>query len=196
MNKLLFALFLLCLAPAALALPSFDPFTSATSSGGTSYTANSALYHQTNALGEGWSLWNAGSASEVSCVSTGLTYSGFPASFPAPPASAVSLPGSSVDASGYSAALQFSRSVSADPNNLVVNKIYASFLMQISNLGNLDSGAPIYFGGFATNSGDQTVTLRWYVAHSSAVRIATAKSSQVHAFGGRPIDVLATPPAD
>src|SRR5580704_6313939 len=130
LKNFLFVPLLLCVLPAALAFPSFDPFTSATSSGGSSYAAGAALYHQTNALGEGWALWsgaNGSSSAEVSCTSTGLTYSGFPAGFPPPPRmNSVSLPGTSADASGYSTALQFSHSVSADTNNLVTNKIYAS----------------------------------------------------------------------
>ena len=53
----------------------------------------------------------------------------------------------------------FSRAITADPNHLVINKIYASFLLQVPGIGNLSSSAPIYFGGFATNSGDQTLSL-------------------------------------
>jgi hypothetical protein len=60
----------------AWGLPSFEPFMDATASGGTAYTAGSGLYHQTNALGESWSLWNGGSGStvaQVMCVSSNLT---------------------------------------------------------------------------------------------------------------------------
>ncbi len=173
---------------AACGFPSFEPFTDATASGGTAYTAGSGLYHQTNALGESWSLWNGGSGSSVAqvmCVNSNLTYTGFPAGFPAPPVSpAVSLPGTAVGASGYSAALQLSRAVAADPNNLVTNKIYASFLLSVPSLGNLNSSSPIYFGGFATNSGDQSVTLP-----SRAVKLflkgnsATIGSSTSYALG-------------
>jgi fibronectin type 3 domain-containing protein len=143
------------------AWPSFEPFTDATTSGGTAYTAGSGLYHQTNALGDGWAQWKGPSGSataQVACINSGLNYSGFPAGFPAPPAAAVTLPGSAVALSGYSAALQFSKVITADSNNLATNKIYASFLLQISSIGNLDSANPIYFGGFATNSGDQSVS--------------------------------------
>lgn len=144
----------------ASAFPSFDPFTSAAGSGGTSYANGAVLYHQTNAMLEGWSLWNGGStAGAVTCLASNLSYASFPAGFPAPPPAAVSLPGSAFNVSGEGAALQFSRAMSANPNPLVTNRIYASFLLQIPNLGNLDSGSPIYFGGFATNSGDQNVAL-------------------------------------
>jgi fibronectin type 3 domain-containing protein len=169
-----------------LAFPSFDPFTSAVGSGGTAYTAGSGLYHQTNAMGEGWSLWNGGnSSSQVACVASNLNYPGFPSGFPAPPVvGAVTLPGTNAAVAGYGAALQFSRTVSADPNNLVTNKIYASFLVQIPNLGNLDGGSPIYFGGFATNSGDQSISLP-----SKAMKLflkgngATAGSSTTYSIG-------------
>lgn len=111
---------------------------------------------------EGWALWNGGSGSpiaEVACVASNLVYPDFPSGFPSPAAAAVSLPGTASAVSGYSAALQFSRAISADPNNSVTNKVYASFLLQIPNIGNLTSGSPIYFGGFATNTGDQNVSL-------------------------------------
>ncbi len=144
-----------------MAFPSFEPFAAA--NGGTSYEPNSGLYHQTNALGEGWAQWTGSSGSstaEVMCVTSNLSYTGFPAGFPAPPAAnAVSLPGTASGVSGYSAALQLSRAISADANNLVTNKVYASFLLQIPDIGNLTSSSPIYFGGFATNSGDQTISL-------------------------------------
>jgi fibronectin type 3 domain-containing protein len=144
------------------AFPSFDPFTDATASGGTAYSSGVPLYHQTNAFGEGWAQWAGASGSSsaaVLCVSGGLVYAGFPSGFPVPPAAAVSLPGSSSAVAGYSAALQFSSPVTADPQNRTVNKIYASFLMQIPNLGYLASTSPIYFGGFATESGDQSIAL-------------------------------------
>jgi Immunoglobulin domain len=144
------------------AFPSFDPFTSAVGSGGTSYAAGSALYHQTNAMLEGWALWNGGSGSstaEVSCVTSNLAYLDFPAGFPPAPPSGVSLPGTASAVSGYSTALQFSHAISADPANLATNKVYASFLLQIPNIGNLASSSPIYFGGFATNFGDQNIAL-------------------------------------
>ena len=147
----------------AWGFPSFEPFTDATASGGTAYTASSGLYHQTNALDESWALWDGGSgsaAAQVMCVNSNLTYTGFPAGFPAPPASrAVSLPGTAAGVSGYSAALQLSQAVTADPNSMATNKVYASFLLAVPNLGNLSSSSPIYFGGFATNTGDQSVTL-------------------------------------
>lgn len=155
-------LFLLLLYGDASAFPSFDPFTSAIGSGGTSYTPGSELYHQTNAMLESWSLWNGGSGSstaEVECVASNWAYSGFPAGFPAPPPAAVSLPGTASAVPGYSAALQFSRAIGADPNNSVTNEVYASFLLQIPDIGNLSTSSPIYFGGFATNSGDQTFAL-------------------------------------
>ena len=101
------------------------------------------LYHQTNAFGEGWVLWNGGSGSsiaEVMCVNSNLPYAGFPAGFPPPPpTNAVLIPGlaQGVNAYGYSAALSFSRIIATDPNNLVTNKIYASFLLQVPSLGNL-----------------------------------------------------------
>lgn len=150
------------LCPSAWAFPGFDPFTSAVATGGTAYTAGSALYHQTNAMLEGWSLWSGSSGSstaQVSCVASNLAYPDFPAGFPSPPPTGVSLPGTASAVSGYSAALQFSRAISADPNNHATNKIYASFLLLIPSLGNLTSSSPIYFGGFATNSGDQSVSL-------------------------------------
>lgn len=150
------------LCRAASAFPGFDPFTSAAGSGGTFYAPGAGLFHQTNAMLESWSLWNGGSGSstaQVTCVASNLIYSDFPAGFPAPPAAGVSLPGAASAISGYSAALQFSRAISADPNGLATNKVYASFLLQIPNIGNLSSGSPIYFGGFATNSGDQTIAL-------------------------------------
>jgi hypothetical protein len=74
--------------------------------------------------------------------------------------------------------------VGADPNNLVTNKIYASFLLAIPSLGNLNSSSPIYFGGFATNSGDQSMTLP-----SRAIKLflkgnnATSGSSTSYALG-------------
>lgn len=111
---------------------------------------------------EGWALWNGGngsSAAEVTCVASNLVYPDFPAGFPSAQPAGVSLPGTASAVSGYSAALQFSRAIAADPANLATNKVYASFLLQIPNIGNLTSGSPIYFGGFATNSGDQNVAL-------------------------------------
>ena len=159
----LFGLLLSALVPVAWGFPSFEPFTDATASGGTAYTAGSGLYHQTNALGKGWSLWNGGSGSSVAqvmCVNSNLAYTAFPAGFPTPPAfHTVSLPGTAAGVSGYSAALQFLQAVAADPNNLATNKVYASFLLAVPSLGNLQSGSPIYFGGFGTNSGDQSVSL-------------------------------------
>ncbi len=154
---------LLLSACSVSAFPSFEPFADATGNGGTFYAAGAALYHQTNAWGEGWAQWNGGSGSvtaAVSCMASNLNYTGFPPGFPAPPTeNAVLLPGTASAVSGYSAALQFSRTITADPNNLATNKIYASFLMQVPNLGNLNSASPIYFGGFATNTGDQALSL-------------------------------------
>ena len=157
----LFGLLLSSFLPVTWGFPSFEPFTDATVSGGTAYTVGSGLYHQTNALGEGCSLWNGGSSSaQITCVNSNLAYPGFPGGFPAPPAfHAVSLPGTAAGASGYSAALQLSQTVAADPNNLITYKVYASFLLAIPSLGNLNSSSPIYFGGFATNTGDQSVSL-------------------------------------
>jgi fibronectin type 3 domain-containing protein len=147
----------------ALAFPSFDAFTSATAAGGTSYAAGAGLWHQTNAFGESWAQWsgaNGSATAQVTCVASNLPYAAFPAGFPAPPAdSAVSLPGTASAVAGYGAALQFSRVIAADPRGLTTNKIYASFLMQIPALGNLSSSSPIYFGGFATNTGDQSISL-------------------------------------
>jgi len=184
----LLGLFLSALVPVASGFPSFEPFTDATASGGTAYTTGSGLYHQTNALGEGWALWNGGSggsAAQVMCVTSNLAYTGFPSGFPTPPASrAVSLPGTAAGVSGYSAALGLSQALIADPNNLVTNEIYASFLLAIPSLGNLTSGSPIYFGGFATNSGDQSVSLP-----SRAMKLflkgnsATGGSSTSYAIG-------------
>ncbi len=146
------------------ALPSFDPFADATGFGGTAYANQSPLNHQTNALRESWAQWNGGVAtSAVTCTNIGLNYGGFPTGYPTPLLSnAVYLPGQVDHAgglSGLSAALTFSQAVMADTNNLKTNRIYASFLMAIPNLGNLTSGGAIYFGGFATNAGDQNVTL-------------------------------------
>src|ERR1039458_8541127 len=172
----------------AWGFPSFEPFTDVTASGGTAYTAGSGLYHQTNALGESWSLWNGGSgglAAQVMCVNSNLAYAGFPTGFPAPPASlAVSLPGTAAGVSGYSAALQLSQAVAADPNNLTTNKVYASFLLAVPSLGNLTSSSPIYFGGFATNAGDQSVSLpsramKFFLKGNSA----TSGSSTSYAIG-------------
>ncbi len=130
-------------------------------------------------------MWFGGSsAAAVTCEASNLNYGGFPAGFPAPPAAAVSLPGSAFNVSGYSAALQLSRAVTASTTSLVTNEIYASFLLQIPNLGNLDSASPIYFGGFATNSGDQSVALP-----SRAMKLflkgnsATAGDSTTYAIG-------------
>jgi len=185
-KKTLLALFLS--GCGALAFPSFEPFTNAIGSGGTSYAPGSGLYHQWNAMGEGWSLWNGGSGSgtaEVSCLLNSLNYTGFPAGFPdAAAANSVSLPGTASAVSGYSAALQFSRAIAADSLNLATHKIYASFLMQVPAVGNLSSSSPIYFGGFATNTGDQTLSLP-----SRAMKLflkgnsATAGSSTSYALG-------------
>jgi hypothetical protein len=164
--RLLLAVLLLAGCAVAPAFPSFDPFLSATNAGGTAYAVGAGLYDQTNAVGECWSLWNGGSGSstaQVTCVNSNVSYGGFPAAFPGPPAFAsVLLPGSDLasgGAAGYSAALQLSQAVTADPANLVTNRIYASFLLQVPNLGDLSSASPIYFGGFATNSGNQSIGL-------------------------------------
>ncbi len=163
-NQIGVALVLFCGAWRSWALPSFEPFSNATSAGGTTYANGAALYHQTNALAEGWAQWNGGTiTSWVMCTNTGLNYAGFPLGFPAPSlTNAVYLPGTADHAggvAGQSAALVFSKPVSADPAGLVTNVIYASFLLKVPNLGNLTSGSPIYFGGFATNRGDQSVAL-------------------------------------
>lgn len=146
------------------ALPSHDPFANATSYGGTAYVNQAPLSHQINALHESWAQWNGGSASfVVVCTNNGLSYAGFPSGFPATSSTnAVYLPGQSDHAgglSGLSAALTFSQPIGRDSNNLATNRIYASFLMSIPNLGNLTSGSPIYFGGFATNIGDQSIAV-------------------------------------
>ena len=150
-----------------MALPGFDPFSNAIglAANGTSYANGAPLYHQTNAFGEGWALWNGGSGSgtaEVKCVTNTLSYSGFPAGFPAPsPTNAVLIPGldQGVNAYGYSAALMFSRGVMADTNNLATNKIYASFLLQVPDIGDLATSGtkPIFIGGFNNSTvGDQS----------------------------------------
>lgn len=153
----------------SVALPSFEPFSNAAgfSTNGTAYAPGSALYHQTNAFGEGWTLWNGGSGNptnQVTCVNSNLAYSGFPAAFPAPPATNSALiPGlaQGQNAYGYSAALSFSKVVGADPNNLLTNAVYASFLLTVPNIGNLATTGvqPIYFGGFNNSTtGDQTIS--------------------------------------
>ncbi len=153
------------LCATASALPSFDPFTNATglNTNGTSYANGGALYHQTNAFGEGWALWNGGSGSStaaVMCVSSNLPYAGFPAGFPTPPlTNTILIPGlaQGLNAYGYNAALSLSRIISADPNNLVTNKVYASFLLTVPSIGDLATTGtePIYFGGFNNStSGD------------------------------------------
>lgn len=154
----------------AWGLPTSELFTDATASGGTAYTNGASLYHQTNSFGEGWANWNGGTSSSfVSCARSNLSYGGFPGAFPAPVANAVYLPGQSDHAgglAGLSAALNLSKVISPDVNNLATNKIYASFLIRVPDLGNLNSGSPIYFAGFATNRGDQNVSLP-----SSAMKI-------------------------
>ncbi len=139
----------------AVALPTFEPF---------AYAPGAALSHQTNALGETWAQWNGGTAtSRVLCTNANLSYGGFPSNFPPPsPTNAVYLPGNldhSGGLAGLSAALTFSRAIQADPLNLQTNSIYASFLLQVPNLGTLNSGGPTYFAGFATNTGDQNISL-------------------------------------
>jgi hypothetical protein len=145
------------------AFPSFDPFTNATSYGGTAYANQSPLCHQVNALAETWAAWNGGTnTAAVICTNISLNYGGFPVGFPTTPANAVYLPGQADHAggiSGLSAALTFSKPIGTDIDNLATNRIYASFLLAVTNLGNLNSASPIYFGGFATNTGDQTVAL-------------------------------------
>jgi hypothetical protein len=140
-----------CLTP-VFALPTFEPFVNATASGGTAYANGAPLCHQTNSMGEGWAQWNGGTTTSwVSC------------------SNAAYLPGqadNSGGVSGLSAALNLSRSIRTDTNNLTTNKIFASFYIQVPNLGNLSSSSPIYFGGFATNTGDQNVSLP-----ASAVKI-------------------------
>lgn len=158
-------LLLFCIA--SWALPAFDPFsnTVGTIPNGTAYAPTTPLYHQTNAFGEGWALWNGGNGSStaaVQCVSSNLSYAGFPSAFPpVSPTNAVLLPGNAqgVNVFGYNAALSFSRVISADPNNLVTNKIYASFLLTVPVIGKLTSGVgnPIFFGGFNNSTiGDQS----------------------------------------
>jgi hypothetical protein len=154
----------------AWALPSWELFTNATANGGTAYLNGAALFHQTNSFGEGWANWNGGgSGSFVFCAKSNLAYAGFPAAFPGPGSNAVYLPGETDHAggiSGLSAAVNLSAVVNADPNNLTTNRIYASFLLNVPDLGNLNSSSPIYFAGFATNRGDQNVALP-----SSAMKI-------------------------
>lgn len=161
---------LLGLCASSFALPSYDPFSNAVGQtpNGTAYADASPLYHQTNAFGEGWVLWNGGSGSsvnEVMCVNSNLAYAGFPAAFPAPsPTNSILVPGlaQGQNAGGYSAALSFSRVIQADPNNLVTNKIYASFLLSVTNIGDLATTGtePIYFGGFNNStSGDVSGTI-------------------------------------
>lgn len=163
-NKaVLLLLALLCAFPAR-ALPSFDPFSDASASGGTTYANGDPLYHQVNAMGERWAKWNGNTTSfQVTCTNLGLSYTGFPSGFLEPSlTNAVYLPGQADRAgggAGLSAALTFSSSVQADPNNQVANTVFASFLLKVSNLGNLDTNAPIYFAGFATNTADQSVRL-------------------------------------
>ena len=146
----------------ANALPSFDPFSNATVSGGTGYLNQTPLYHQRNALGESWAEWNGGTiTSAVICTNYSLAYGGFPVGFPSSSLpNAVYLPGQqdhTGGVSGLSTALTFSQPVTADLNNVQTNRIYTSFLLSVPNLGNLTSGGAIYFGGFATNVGDQSV---------------------------------------
>ena len=164
LKRLITVLLALSGLASAWGLPSFDPFADARGNGGTAYANGAPLYHQTNALGESWARWDGGSATyQVTCTNSGLSYSRFPAAFPSPsPTNAVRLPGQ-VDyaggLSGQSAALTFSRAVADDATQTVTNVLYASFLIQVPNLGNLNSASPIYFAGFATNAGDQNVTL-------------------------------------
>ncbi|HSU53562.1 MAG TPA: immunoglobulin domain-containing protein, partial [Candidatus Dormibacteraeota bacterium] len=149
----------------SFALPSFDPFTNAAglNANGTSYSTGTPLYHQTNGFGEGWVLWNGGSgtsSAEVMCVNSNLPYAGFPAGFPAPsPTNSILIPGlaQGVNAYGFNAALAMSRTISADANNQVTNKIFASFLLTVPSIGNLATSGtqPIFFGGFNNStSGD------------------------------------------
>jgi len=138
------------------ALPSYEPFMNATAAGGTTYSNGATLYHQTNAMGDWWAHWNGGSTTQfIPCTNIGLAYSGFPAAFLTPPATnGTYVPGNDDHAGGTSGqqpAYIFSKIIKADPNNLVVNAIYASFLMQVPTLGEMVSGNATYFAGFATN---------------------------------------------
>src|ERR1700734_433524 len=104
MKKVVLSLVALSCLFRAWGLPSFEPFTDATASGGTSYSNGSPLYHQTNALGEWWARWNGGDTTQyIPCTNTGLTYGGFPAAFPAAPAAnAAYVPGNDDHSGGIS----------------------------------------------------------------------------------------------
>ena len=154
------------LCASSYGLPGFDSFSSAIGivNNGTAYANGTALYHQTNAFGEGWALWNGGNGSsvnEVTCVNSNLSYAGFPVNFPAPSSTnAVLVPGlaQGQNSAGYSAALTFSKVIAADPNNLVTNKIYASFLLEVPSMGNLATTGtqPIFFGGLDNSAAGDT----------------------------------------
>lgn len=151
-------------AAQVMALPTYEPFSNATASGGTAYANGTSLYRQTNASGESWAEWNGGSAASwVACTNSGLSYAGFPAWFPAPSlTNAVHVPGNSDHAGGISglgAALTFSKAVTVDPYNLLTNSVYASFLLKMPNIGTLNSSGPTYFAGFGATTVDQTFTL-------------------------------------
>jgi hypothetical protein len=169
------------------ALPSYDPFTNATSYvSGTSYTPNigsvaGLLALQTNAFGEGWGAWSNATPS----LTDSVYVSGFdfldsstnnqgvltnnagqallPAGFPTVPNQGV-FQEAPTSGSGYGACLTFNKVIYPPAGKVsaygaaTTNKIYASFLMNVTNWGNGGTGGTYYLGFVSTaQAGNQNI---------------------------------------
>ena len=77
--KLTSALFLASLST-TFSFPTFEPFTDATATGGTSYPEGSNIGGQRNALGDRWyNVFTSANTNSVYLTNSSLTYSGLPA---------------------------------------------------------------------------------------------------------------------
>src|SRR5262245_35871617 len=121
------------------AFPSYEPFANATGSGGSAYTAGTALFRQTNAMADLWFACNGTSA--TTCVSNApgsLSYSGLPASS-----------GNSIkirNVTGTGARMFVATNSSGFFGQTVHATIYYSLLLQVENITALSTTGDYDFG--------------------------------------------------
>ena len=127
------------------ALPDYEPFASATGSGGTSYSTGANLIGQTNAALQTW--WQAGPGGnpQPTVAAGDLTVSGL--------YSAGGGQSAAFGGNGTSARLN----LSVPAGGITAGTVYFSFAMKLTDLSGLTTGGQ-YWAGFNNVQGSQTTT--------------------------------------
>ncbi|HVM49259.1 MAG TPA: PEP-CTERM sorting domain-containing protein [Candidatus Acidoferrum sp.] len=139
-KPLILVAFALC-SGSVFALPDYEPFADASSSGGTTYTIGANLIGQTNAGGQAWFQAGPANSTQPTITAGSLSYADLPPS-----------QGNSVGfgGNGESARLNTSSIVGS-------GTLYFSFLLDASSAPSGGSGG-VFWAGFNNSAGSQSTT--------------------------------------